>query len=79
MQVAKTAFLDPGNPGKTLKPNFVKFIEGSADHLLSVNVKILFKFQVNVVAIILEETFKEKNMNLRFLLFTSAIKFHFQS
>ena len=42
-------FLEPEYIGKSLKPNIETFTDGSSDHLLSVNVKFLLKFEGNVV------------------------------
>ena len=43
------AFSDPDYIGKSLKPNIDTFIDGSSDHLVSVNVKILLNFEGNFV------------------------------
>ena len=45
----KTGIFRPGKNGKCIKLKFETFGEGNSDHLLSVDVKILIKFEVNII------------------------------
>ena len=47
-RLGKLAFSDPGYIGKSLKPIIDNFIDGSSDHLLLVDVKILLNFEGSV-------------------------------